>query len=408
MKWSIYNVIRREKNQTYIFNTLTRATVVLDCDIYNENIDNIPKVELNDLINMGIIVSEEADEYLLFLYWYNMRVTQKKFFAITYIPTYNCNFECSYCIEGTVNVTGKKLDIKRIFDYLEYRLKSEKYDVIDFVFYGGEPLLALNNIIQMAQFLRKKSIEYSKSLKMAIVTNGYLLNENNIKDLVESGILTYQITIDGKRELHNKRRHLKNGRETYDVIVNNINIMTAKYKNVNVVLNINYDESNSKDILDFLDSPPFDLRKVHIKLNPIKSSCKNVNNIGQIVHRGDASILYSKIRNKGLDDENRVLNEFGPCLKRIRNSIIVDCYGNLYKCVYGVGNEKNIVGTIDSGVGIDTYAKDIVVKENCKKCNILPICMTGCPRHRKEFDNNECKKEEIFNTIVNPIMENIQ
>lgn len=407
MKWSMFNVTKKYGDRIRIFNTLTRATVEMEECIYESVLTDNCADQINALEELGIVVPEKIDEFKLFIYWYNKRITQKKFFAITYIPTYECIFGCKYCIEGKVNIKKEKIDYRKIMAYIAAKISSEKYEIIDLVFFGGEPLLALDEILNVSQFMRELAKRYEKKLKMSIVTNGYLLNERNVKKLVDNEIETFQVTIDGSKEVHDTRRCLKNGIGTYDVIVNNLNKMISRYENIEIILNLNYDETNYKDIVRFLEKAPFDLNKFFIKINPIKNSCKNINSIGKIIHKKDAMYIYSQMKAKGLYSRESSINEYGPCLKRIRNSIIVDCYGDIYKCVFGVGNEDNIIGNIEKDENIITYMNDLTMNSKCSECAILPICMTGCPRMKKELAEWTCRKEEIYVTIVEPILDNM-
>ena len=406
MKWSIFNVVKKEQESVNIFNTLTRAAVTLENELYYQEPNNLPDNMQGDLLGLGIMVPDDTDETILFKYWYNLKVTQKKFLAITYIPTYKCNFKCPYCIEGKIEDTGLKVKTQEIYEYINQVIRESKCEIIDFVFYGGEPLLAIENVINTAQFIKGLAEKYVKKLNISMVTNGYLLNDECASELIQNGITTFQITIDGIKESHNLRRIHKNGTGTYENIVNNVKNILEKHTDANVVLNLNYDETNYNDILQFISQPPFDLKRVYLKLNPIKNSCKNLDQIGIVEHLNDARILYNQLKNNDLYDSNNVLNEYGPCLKRIRNSFIVDCYGDLYKCVFGVGNRLNKVGTIYEGMNRKVYSEDLIIRDKCKECAVLPICMTGCPRIRNEFGKVICKKDEIMNTIVIPILDN--
>ena len=50
--------------------------------------------------------------------------------------------------------------------------------------------------------------EYGCKITSDITTNGYLLNEQNIREMKQLNVKSIQITIDGDRESHNKRRYL--------------------------------------------------------------------------------------------------------------------------------------------------------------------------------------------------------
>ena len=88
------------------------------------------------------------------------------------------------------------------------------------VWYGGEPLLAFDIIKDlMEEVYRNFDKEYVSS---GIVSNGYLLSERTVLEMKDYNINNIQITIDGPPEIHNKRRKLPTGEDTFFVILNNL------------------------------------------------------------------------------------------------------------------------------------------------------------------------------------------
>ena len=94
--------------------------------------------------------------------------------------------------------------------------------------YGGEPLLAIEPIEELTykfkEICKQFNIEYSAS----IITNGYLLTESVCDMLLELDITDAQITLDGNAKIHNSRRPLANGGNTYDTIINNLEKIHGK------------------------------------------------------------------------------------------------------------------------------------------------------------------------------------
>ena len=69
------------------------------------------------------------------------------------------------------------------------------------------------------------------------------------------------------------------------------------------------------------------------------------------------------------------------------SSFVIDYNGNMYKCYNDIGLAECAVGNIcESFDAMDVLGKsskyilNLPTKmEECKKCNLLPICMGGCP-----------------------------
>jgi radical SAM protein with 4Fe4S-binding SPASM domain len=69
-----------------------------------------------------------------------------------------------------------------------------------YTFYGGEPLLGIESILNL--YVKFKSVKFIAEYD--IITNGYLLNDENIEKLSKLPITTFQITIDDDEYIHNK------------------------------------------------------------------------------------------------------------------------------------------------------------------------------------------------------------
>lgn len=101
------------------------------------------------------------------------------------------------------------------------------------VYYGGEPLLAFNEIIKIHnELVNIKLLNKNISLKEVIITNGSLLSEDKIEKLVElsdSSPIGIRITIDGMKEVVDKRRPLAGGGSSFDLVYNNFIKLVEKY-----------------------------------------------------------------------------------------------------------------------------------------------------------------------------------
>lgn len=69
--------------------------------------------------------------------------------------SYSCNMKCEYCFEYKFSEKNKKLKGTKRINYIRnlINIYENKVDLIDFIFFGGEPLLNLNYIENMCRFL---------------------------------------------------------------------------------------------------------------------------------------------------------------------------------------------------------------------------------------------------------------
>ena len=127
-------------------------------------------------------------------------------------PTEQCNFRCAYCCErfgiGRMApgiVTGIK------------RLLAARHDLerLHIGWFGGEPLVAPDVVRELSRTARTHSALHGIAYSADMTTNGCRLTEPLAHELVELGIGSYQISLDGDCEAHDRtRRPAQHGRQT--------------------------------------------------------------------------------------------------------------------------------------------------------------------------------------------------
>ncbi|MDE6303480.1 MAG: radical SAM protein, partial [Paramuribaculum sp.] len=133
--------------------------------------------------------------------------------SLTINPTLACNFACPYCFEGTHPSTFMTDEIEdAIVRFVE---KHEQARNLNITWFGGEPLLAFDRIVSLTRKLQGIGLNYWAGM----ITNGYLLTRDKLEQFDKLKIRSVQVTIDGNESMHNSRRFLKNGGDTYERIV---------------------------------------------------------------------------------------------------------------------------------------------------------------------------------------------
>ena len=402
MKESIFNVKKEKDNKIILFNTRNKKIIEMTkkdyCNIFNGN-------DCAELFEEGFLVEDHRNEFIDFLYEFNKSVYNSKYLTITYLTTKKCNLECIYCFEG--NDKGKQIQ-RRItindFECIYQKLvKESKAEFIDFHFFGGEPLLEYQHILDIMNIICSSK---DKKVLANIVTNGYLLNEERVDQLKESGITSFQITIDGDEVAHNRYRKLKNGDGTFKKIMKNINYILGK--NIELIINMNYCKENYKHIAKMLEEFPEIVRKkAYIKFNELQTTINN-NYISKVCTEGEEinilSYLFDVLKREKYPDFDFELLETGPCVAQLKNSIIIEPDGKISKCIYGIGNSDLSFGNIldDSNliekVLVGNYGRVFEKFPTCQLCTYLPMCKGGCVRKYIENNSNrekhECEKQK--------------
>jgi len=115
-------------------------------------------------------------------------LNQNRLKNIQLCVTYNCNFDCGFCSCDTLKKSKKPLNLeqwKKIWDGI-YKLGVIHADVT-----GGEP--TLRGVDWLCEFI--EYITKNNDITVSLATNGWLLNEEYLKKLKESGLDTVELSL---------------------------------------------------------------------------------------------------------------------------------------------------------------------------------------------------------------------
>lgn len=134
--------------------------------------------------------------------------------------TMSCNLSCVHCyVPSSPNIKIKnELSTEEIFKIIDF---AHKKNVREIRLTGGEPLIR-KDIIDIINYAT------SKGLFVSIETNGLLISEEFLQSLKDPLKVSFGVSLDGPKEIHEKIR----GKGTFDKTVNSI-VLLKKY-------NINY------------------------------------------------------------------------------------------------------------------------------------------------------------------------
>lgn len=123
---------------------------------------------------------------------------------ISFDITNKCNLRCLHCY----NSSGENLQSQNeLTDHEVLRFIDEFRDIklLNFCFCGGETLLRKDLIVEATKRLRSYGCE-----NVAMVSNGILMTDEVIEELIDAGVTRIQISMDGiKAESHDRIRNKK-------------------------------------------------------------------------------------------------------------------------------------------------------------------------------------------------------
>ena len=225
-----------------------------------------------------------------------------------------------------------------------------------------------------------------------LITNGILINEYVMNKLIEYNCQTIQITLDGLKEIHDSRRKYKDGRGSFDEVLNGIRMIYNNAKLNNPVIRINIDKTNIdevKRLLVYLSEEK--LNGCYIDFGIVKGTTKACssytgncfveNELGEILDG-----LWEELESMGFDYNINPQKKFLFCGLYCDAAFTISPFAEIYKCWDLVGTDEHLMGKISPSGDIvdvkypyfDWMSHNPLEVEECKNCLYLPACGGGC------------------------------
>jgi uncharacterized protein len=343
------------------------------------------------LLRGGFLVPDDVDECDVLKVRYHAARFDPQQLKLTVLPTLDCNFRCSYCYEQRQELTMSAATQEAVVEFA--RRKVERADTLGVNWYGGEPLLALDIIEHLSTAFRRLCQEHRcTSLPGGIVTNGYLLTRPVATRLRGMGITKVQVTLDGPRDVHNRRRPLAGNAGTFDRIVDNLAECADLCDYLSV--RVNSDRDNAERVVELLDT--IESRglknKVSVYFAKVMAHTPACAAVATCCI-GDEDFSELELRwarqglTRGFDLTRYPLPKFNFCDGDLINAFVIAPDGYLYKCWSDPGNPAQAVGHVSDAERHWALKKnfykwmawDVFDRTECRECAVLPVCMGGCP-----------------------------
>ncbi len=113
-------------------------------------------------------------------------------YSFTFFVTEDCNFNCFYCYQKKRKKYIKTATIEKAVDYFFPFLTEDCF----INFYGGEPLLAFDQIKHTVDRIRQKSQGKKKRIQYSITTNGSLIDDT-VLEFLDQHNFSLLLSFDG-------------------------------------------------------------------------------------------------------------------------------------------------------------------------------------------------------------------
>ncbi|OWA35414.1 hypothetical protein B9G55_12275 [Saccharibacillus sp. O16] len=405
-RYNRYLECNTSEGTTYlIYNSISNGLGTVNQPLYNALQQNDKEylrncVEFESLKMGGFVYETQPDELGKLEYTFESLRRQKSVLNLTILPTFNCNFRCSYCFEDMTakhgNLELSETTREQILDFIQKSATQPGLQKIIINWTGGEPLLAYKKILSMMETSNAIAAAQNLQIEHYMVSNGYLLTANRAKQLSDRGMKRIQITIDGDRTTHNQRRVLEGQRGTFDKIMKNIK-SSSEY--IHITIRTNVDRHNVNSLTSYLDElSQFaykDRFSVYFSATTSYTAGGCQSNGSCFVNEEFADVLldlYALAIQKGLHISYYPMYTPVACAAISENSLVIQPDGGLQKCWNTVGNPRYLVGHIGNketeSMQADPWLSYSPYKiEKCRSCDVLPLCGGGCAQ--QSFENSE-------------------
>lgn len=403
-----YLLIKKiDDRQSLLLNTLSGALDLIENRYVSQlaTPDKIGDRQLLDTLrSRGYIYDSAADEERMLNFLFKKYAEEPASPVMVVCPTHSCNLRCCYCFEGNLVASSKEKmhpdDIGRLFKAFKRIDPSTRHLQL----FGGEPLLPSTYQVVKGLIERAKRDDFM----VDVVTNG--VNVGLFIELFKryKGIFgSFQITLDGPREIHDQRRIFPSGKGTFDAIARNISLLLNNGLRVSVRVNV---DAQNIDYLPqladifaehgWIDSPNF-----HCALAPVndhKGDLDHANLLtedkvaGRFLELRRRHVNLSRVNHQlfrtldhiikalALDGKRQSVPRFRYC-----ESNNLDCYafgadGYIYACSEALGERDQAIGKFRPKFELwpERVAlwnnRSILTLRKCRDCNIATLCGGGC------------------------------
>lgn len=413
MKLSKFNIKIEDKDQILIYNSYTKASIYLPKNsdtLPIEDIESFKKFNTGEqkiLIENGFVIDDDKDELSELKYIFEKNYFNTDFLNIALTPSLECNFECPYCCEKSNYKPIQNIEkyFKTLRVYAEKHFKTNKN--VQLSLFGGEPLLYAGEFIDFLNWVDIDSKKNGYGYITTIVTNGSLLTNEIINNLLLHNLRSLQITIDGDKETHNQYRQFKNGNPSFDILIDKIELvlkLSENFENFKFTLRLNLNNTTVEKVSESISNIKEEYRdRINLLIRPIyntsayrKTNDNKTSELSKYIEMGKKlGFQIKKDRFNFQSCEACADSKFFYLLPDL----------SMWKCINDLDNENACIGRInDDGepeikpenvVNWYKYASSAFIDNDCLECKLLPDCLGGCILHKCKYGKKSCRSFDM-------------
>ncbi len=312
---------------------------------------------------------------------------------------HTCDLNCSYCFASQGKYSGERALMsfevgKRALDFLVENSGTRRNLEVDF--FGGEPLCNWDVVKQLVAYARSIEKDAGKNFRFTLTTNGMQVSDEVI-DFANREMHNVVLSLDGRREVHDRFRKDHAGNGSYDRILPKFKRFVEKRGDRDYYMRGTFTHLNTDFTEDILHMA--DLGFTQLSMEPVVCSTDDPCALTE----ADLPVLFAqyeklakemlkrKKEGRGFEFYHYMIDlGHGPCIyKRIAGCgsgteyLAVTPWGELFPCHQFVGDPAYSMGNIWDGIQNkalqEKFGKcNAYSRPECEDCWAKLYCSGGC------------------------------
>ena len=312
---------------------------------------------------------------------------------------HTCNLTCDYCFASQGKYQGERalmsFDVgKQALDFLIAHSGSRKNLEVDF--FGGEPLMNWEVVKKLVAYARQQEPIHNKKFRFTLTTNGMLLNEE-VDDFLNKEMHNVVLSLDGRKEIHDRLRRTVGGKGSYDVIVPKFQQLAKSRNEQGYYVRgtfTHYNTDFTNDVFHMADLGFTQLSMEPVVCAPGDPYALTEEDLPGLFDQYEIlakEMIRREKEGRGFTFYHYMLDlSGGPCIyKRITGCgsgteyLAVTPWGELFPCHQFVGDSRYSMGNVWDGV-TNTALRDqfklcnAYTRKECQSCWARLYCSGGC------------------------------
>lgn len=337
-----------------------------------------------------------------------------------------CNLACRYCYYPQDETPVNKMDDARLEQFIRRYIAAQPAGAreINFVWQGGEPLLAGLSFYKKALALQARYAPDGVTISNSLQTNGTLINDPWCRLFREHGFII-GLSLEGNEALQDYHRPDKRGRSTWSAALRGIDLLHQHQVDFNLLVVVHNEmAAHAAAIYDRLVS----LGARYLQFQPLMSEGAALREGYQLSADNWGRFMVGIWRQwRKRCDRGRVFvinieqawaqyftHTSGSCVHSARcgSNLVMEPDGQLYACDHLINaehrlgrlDEQTLAAAVDASVQLP-FGQQKSLRRECQTCSVKMVCQGGCPAHLNAAGNNRLcgGYYRFFSDILAPV-----